>query len=192
MWSMQTAIATSTMLGTEEMRRPPRGSGAPLVNSYGTKDGRYVHLCMDQQHYWASFCDGVGRPEWKDDPRIATHEAREANSDYCVSLIEALIAERTLAEWNEVLSAQRGPFDPVQKTGELAADPQVVANGYMAEVVDEVGRTVSLVGAPIQFDGAPYATRPAPGFGEHTDELLLEAGYTMDQVIQLKVDGAIH
>ena len=147
---------------------------------------------MEQQHYWPSFCDGVGRPEWKDDPLIATHEAREANSDYCVSLIESLIAERTLAEWNEVLSAQRGPFDPVQKTGELAADPQVVANGYMADVVDEVGRTVSLVGPPIQFDGVPYATRPAPGFGEHTDELLLEAGYDMDQIIQLKIDGAIH
>jgi len=192
MWSVQTAIATATMLGLDEMRRPPRGSGAPLVNSYRTKDDRYVHLCMDQQHYWPSFCDGVGRPEWKDDPLIATHEAREANSDYCVSLIETLIAERTLAEWNEVLSAQRGPFDPVQKTGELAADPQVVANGYMAEVEDEVGRTLSLVSAPIQFDGVPYATRPAPGFGEHTDELLLEAGYSMDQVIQLKIDGAIH
>ena len=192
MWSVQTAIATATMLGLDEMRRPPRGSGAPLVNSYRTKDDRYVHLCMDQQHYWPSFCDGVGRPEWKDDPLIATHEAREANSDYCVSLIESLISERTLAEWNEVLSAQRGPFDPVQKTGELAADPQVVANGYMAEVVDEVGRTVSLVGAPIQFDGVPYSTRPAPGFGEHTDELLLEAGYEMDRIIQLKIDGAIH
>jgi crotonobetainyl-CoA:carnitine CoA-transferase CaiB-like acyl-CoA transferase len=80
----------------------------------------------------------------------------------------------------------------VQKTGELAADPQVVANGYMAEVVDEVGRTVSLVGAPLQFDGIPYSTRPAPGFGEHTDELLLEAGYDMDQLLQLKIDGAIH
>jgi crotonobetainyl-CoA:carnitine CoA-transferase CaiB-like acyl-CoA transferase len=192
MWSMQTAIASATMLGLEEMRRPPRGSGAPLVNSYRTKDGRYVHLCMDQQHYWPSFCDGVGRPEWKDDPLIATHEAREANSDYCLELIEGLMAERTLAEWNDILSAQRGPFDPVQKSGELAADPQVVANGYMAEVDDEVGRTLSLVSAPIQFDGVPYETRPAPGFGEHTDELLLEAGYDMDQIIQLKIDGAIH
>ncbi|HEY8216809.1 MAG TPA: CoA transferase, partial [Acidimicrobiia bacterium] len=46
MWSMQTAIVTSTMLGAEELRRPPRGSGAPLVNSYRTRDGRHVHLCM--------------------------------------------------------------------------------------------------------------------------------------------------
>ena len=132
--------------GVEEMRRPPRGSGAPLVNSYRTKDDRYVHLCMDQQHYWPSFCDGVGRPEWKDDPLIATHEAREANSDYCVSLIETLIAERTLVEWNEVLSGPaRSRSTPCRRPASSPADPQVVANGYMAEVEDEVGRTLSLV-----------------------------------------------
>ncbi len=191
MWAMQTAIVAATMLGTEDMRRPPRGSGAPLVNSFGTKDGRFVHLCMDQQHYWPSFCDAVGRPDWKEDPRLATHEAREENSDYCVQLVEELLATRTLAEWSDVLAGQRGPFDPVQKVGELAADPQVVANGYMTDIEDEVGRTLSLVTPPVQFDGARYETRRAPDHGAHTDEVLVEAGYNMDEIIQLKIDGAI-
>src|SRR5207249_2881795 len=115
MWAMQTAIATATMAGLDELRRPPRGTGAPLVNSYRTKDGRHVHLCMDQAHYWPSFCDAVGRPEWKDDPTLATHEAREANSERCVRLVEELIAQRSLAEWKDVLAGQRGPYDPVQK-----------------------------------------------------------------------------
>ena len=189
---MQTAIVTSTLLGTDEMRRPPRGSGAPLVNSYRTKDGRFVHLCMDQQHYWPSFCDAVGRPEWKNDPLLATHEAREKNGDHCVKLVEELFAERTLAEWKDVLAGQRGPFDPVQKVGELASDPQVVANGYMADIEDEAGRTLRLVAPPIQFDGARYETRRGPGHGEHTDEVLAEVGYDMDEIIQLKIDGAIH
>ena len=192
MWTMQTAIVTSTLLGTDEMRRPPRGSGAPLVNSYRTKDGRFVHLCMDQQHYWPSFCDAVGRPEWKTDPLLATHEAREKNGDHCVKLVEELFAERTLAEWNEILAGQRGPFDPVQKVGELATDPQVVANGFMAEVEDDAGRTLSLVAPPVQFDGARYETRRGPRHGEHTDEVLAEVGYDMDEIIQLKIDGAIH
>jgi crotonobetainyl-CoA:carnitine CoA-transferase CaiB-like acyl-CoA transferase len=191
MWAMQTAIVTSTMLGAEELRRPPRGSGAPLVNSYRTKDGRHVHLCMDQQHYWPSFCDAVGRPEWKDDPRLATHEAREEHSDECVQLIEDLFVQRTLSEWKDVLTGQRGPFDPVQKTGELAADPQVVANGYLADIEDEVGRTLSLVTPPVQFDGVPYGMRRAPDHGAHTDEVLAEVGYSIDEIIQLKIDGAI-
>ena len=191
MWAMQTAIVTSTMLGSDELRRPWRGTGTPLVNSYRTKDGRHLHLCMDQQHYWPSFCDGVGRPEWTTDPRLATHEAREENAEFCVQLLEQLFAERTLAEWNQVLAEQRGPFDPVQKAGELASDPQVVANGYLADIEDEVGRTLSLVAPPVQFDGARYASRRGPDHGAHTDEVLLEVGYEMDEIIQLKIDGAI-
>jgi crotonobetainyl-CoA:carnitine CoA-transferase CaiB-like acyl-CoA transferase len=192
MWAMQTAIVTSTLLGRDEMRRPPRGTGAPLVNFYRTKDGRFLHLCMDQQHYWPSFCDAVGRPEWKADPSIATHEAREENGDHCVRLLEALFAERPLAEWKEVLAGQRGPFDPVQKVGELASDVQVVANGFMADVQDEAGRRLGLVAPPVRFDGAHYETRRAPGHGEHTDEVLAEIGYDMDEILQLKIDGAIH
>src|SRR5262245_8261537 len=191
MWSMQTAIVTTALLGTDELRRPPRGAGAPLVNSYRTKDGRHVHLCMDQQHYWPSFCDAVGRPEWKDDPRLATFAAREEHSDHVVRLVEELFAERTLAEWKEVLAGQRGPFDPVQKVGELASDPQAEANGYLVDIEDEVGRTLRLVAPPVRFDGARYATRPGPAHGAHTDEVLLEAGYDLDEVLQLKIDGAI-
>jgi crotonobetainyl-CoA:carnitine CoA-transferase CaiB-like acyl-CoA transferase len=192
MWTMQAAIVAAILMGTEDMRRPPRGSNAPLVNSYQTKDGRFVHLCMDQQHYWPSFCDAVGHPEWKTDPLLATHEAREANADHCVRLIEELFAGRTFAEWKEALAGQRGPFDPVQKVGELASDPQVAANGFMADIQDEVGRTLSLVAPPVQFDGAPYETRPGPRHGEHTDEVLAEVGYDMDEIIELKIDGAIH
>lgn len=192
MWAMQTAIVTATMLGTDEMRRPPRGTGAPLVNSYRTKDGRFVHLSMDQQHYWPSFCDAVGRPEWKTDPLLATHEAREKNGAHCVKLVDELFAERTLAEWKEILAGQRGPFDAVQKVGELASDPQVVANGFMADVEDDGGRTLSLVAPPVQFDGARYETRRGPRHGEHTDEVLAEVGYDMDEIIQLKIDGATH
>ncbi len=191
MWAMQTAIATATLLGTAEMRRPPRGASAPLVNSYRTKDGRHVHLCMAQQHYWSSFCDAVGRPEWKTDPLLASHEAREENGAHCVKLIEELFVKRTLTEWKEILAGQRGPFDPVQTVGELASDPQVVANGYMADIQDEVGRTLSLVAPPVQFDGARYETRQGPNHGADTDEVLREAGYDMDEIIQLKIDGAI-
>ena len=191
MWAMQTAVTTATLLGTDELRRPQRGYGAPLVNSYRTKDGRFIHLCMDQQRYWPSFCDGVARPEWKHDPRLATHEAREQNAVYCIQLIEELMAERTLDEWKEALAKQRGPFDPVQKVGELARDPQVIANGYLANVQDETGRTLSLVAPPVQFDGGHYETRAGPGHGAHTDEVLIEVGYDMDELIELKVDGAI-
>ena len=125
------------------------------------------------------------------DPLIATHEARELNAKYCVELIEELFAERTLAEWKEALSGQRGPFDPVQKTGELADDPQVVANGYLAEVEDDAGRVLRLVAPPVEFDGTHYQTSRGPDHGAHTDEVLAELGYDLEAVLQLKIEGAI-
>lgn len=192
MWTMQAAIVAATLMGTEDMRRPSRGANAPLVNSYRTRDNRFVHLCMDQQHYWPSFCDAVGRPEWKTDPVLGAFETREENAAEVVQVMEALFAERTLAEWKDVLAGQRGPFDPVQKVGELATDPQVVANGFMADIEDDAGRTLCLVAPPVQFDGARYETQRGPGHGEHTDEVLAEVGYDMDEIIQLKIDGAIH
>jgi crotonobetainyl-CoA:carnitine CoA-transferase CaiB-like acyl-CoA transferase len=191
MWAMQTAVTGSCLIGAEEFRRPPRGANAPLVNSYRTKDGRHIHMCMDQQHYWESFCDAVGRREWKTDPLIATHESREANASYCVGLMDELFAGRTLVEWKEVLSAQRGPFDPAQKTGELVDDPQVIANGYLAQVEDDAGRTLHIVAPPVQFDGERYETHRGPDHGADTDEVLTELGYDMDEIIQLKIDGAI-
>ena len=62
----------------------------------------------------------------------------------------------------------------------------------MADIEDDAGRTLSLVAPPIQFDGARYETRRGPRHGEHTDEVLAEVGYDMDEIIQLKIDGAIH
>ena len=64
------------------------------------------------------------------------------------------------------------------------------ANGYVAEV-DYGDRRHRLVVGPAQFDGGPPELKPAPGAGEHTDEILLELGRTWDEILQLKVDGAV-
>ena len=63
---------------------------------------------------------------------------------------------------------------------------------YPTEVQDELGRTLSLVAPPVQFEGEPYRTRRGPRHGEHTDEVLAEVSYEMDEILQLKIDGAIH
>jgi crotonobetainyl-CoA:carnitine CoA-transferase CaiB-like acyl-CoA transferase len=192
LWTMQTAITGASLIGDRELRRPDRGLGSPLSNYFRTKDGRYIFLAMDRPTYWPSFCDAVGKPEWKTDPRLATHEARAENSKYCVHVLDELFEQRTLEEWQRILAQQLGPFDPVQTAAELASDPQVVANGYLTTMKDEADRTYHLVGPPVQFDGAGYDTLQGPDHGDSTDEVLAELGYAPEEVIQFKIEGAIH
>ena len=70
-------------------------------------------------------------------------------------------------------------------------DPQAAANDYLQWVKYDNGATLPLVHAPAQIDGRAAALRAAPGHGENTDEVLLEAGLTGDDLLRLKVAGAI-
>jgi crotonobetainyl-CoA:carnitine CoA-transferase CaiB-like acyl-CoA transferase len=97
----------------------------------------------------------------------------------------------TLAEWRDKLAGSDGVWAAVQTATDLHQDPQVLANGYLADV-DYGERTHRLVANPAQFDGeAPTLTR-APGAGEHTDEVLLQLGHAWDDVIALKVAGVVN
>jgi crotonobetainyl-CoA:carnitine CoA-transferase CaiB-like acyl-CoA transferase len=192
LWTMQTAVTGASLVGDRELRRPDRGVGSPLTNYFRTKDGRHIVLAMDRPSYWPSFCDAVGKPEWKTDPLLGTFEARAQNAKHCVNVLDELFEQRTLAEWKTILARQDGAFDPVQTATELATDPQVVANGYLTSIRDESGRDYDLVGPPVQFDEGVYDTEQGPEHGDSTDAVLAELGYDDEQVIQFKIDGAIH
>jgi len=84
-----------------------------------------------------------------------------------------------------------GVWAPVQTAGELVEDPQAVENGYVRPVEASSGTTFRMVPSPLQFDETPPDLTRAPDHGEHTDEVLLELGYDMDQIMDLKIKGAI-
>jgi crotonobetainyl-CoA:carnitine CoA-transferase CaiB-like acyl-CoA transferase len=102
-----------------------------------------------------------------------------------------VFASRTLDEWRAAFATLAGAWAPVQRAPELRRDPQVVANGYVQVVTDQAGHSFDLVGAPAQFDGQAHSLRPAPEHGEHTDEVLLDLGYTWDELVEHKVAGTI-
>jgi crotonobetainyl-CoA:carnitine CoA-transferase CaiB-like acyl-CoA transferase len=141
--------------------------------------------------YWADLCQHIGRPELAKDPRFEGAEKLAANAGEAVAILREVFATRTLAEWSARFKTLAGQWAPVQNTLEVAADPQVQANGYMASATTREGTPFELVASPVQFDEEPTPTRRAPEFNEHGDDILRELGFDMDRILELKAAGAV-
>jgi crotonobetainyl-CoA:carnitine CoA-transferase CaiB-like acyl-CoA transferase len=193
-WAMSAGIALSM-----QMKRPwgtpmPGGTGSfnPLVGVYETSDGRYVCLVMLQAaRYWKDFCEHIERPELASDARFDSVEKLGANASEAVTILQQVFRTRSLAEWSERFQTLEGQWAPVQNTLEVTEDEQVRANGYVVRTATKGGTEFELVASPVQFDEEVTATRRAPEFNEHGDEILQELGFGMDRILELKAAGAV-
>jgi crotonobetainyl-CoA:carnitine CoA-transferase CaiB-like acyl-CoA transferase len=117
--------------------------------------------------------------------------ARFQNREACVGELDAVFASRPLAEWREKLATVEGVWAPMQTAKEVGFDPQVVANGYLSEVDRGDGTSFTLVTSPVQFDETTPTLRPGPDMGQHTEAVLLDLGYSWEDLAALKEAGAI-
>ncbi|MCW2916726.1 MAG: CaiB/BaiF family protein [Actinomycetia bacterium] len=193
MWATGATLAGAGLFGLERLPfRSHETMPNPLVNYYRTKDGRYLLFNMLQyERFWPELVTAAGRPELADDPRFATGKAMAENRGACIEVLDDLFAERTFAEWKAVLADIRGVWAPVQRASEILEDPQATANGYLVDVEAPDGSSFRLVPSPLQFDETPPALTRAPDHGEHTDDILQGIGLTMDEILELKVQGAV-
>ena len=192
MWMLSSDMLAALNGGQVE---PVTGRG-PLVNpltaTYRTGDGRHIQLMFLQgDRYWKDLCQLIGREDLTHDPRFADLAARRNNSQACVAELDAAFARRTLAEWKELLGQLDAPWAPVQSVPEVIDDPQVLANGYIGEVTLDNGVKYRLPTVPVQFDEHPPELRRAPEHGEHTEELLMELGYSWERITELMNAGVI-
>ncbi|MCU1449860.1 MAG: CaiB/BaiF family protein [Acidimicrobiales bacterium] len=193
MWATGANILAAGLFG---MTQVPGGSRDqmpnPLVNMYRTKDARFLTLMMLQSDvFWPDLMNVIGHPELVDDPRFKDAAARFENRRECIATLDAIFAEKTFDEWRDLLSEAKGVWEPVETPGELIEDPQALANGYVREIQLANGTSFRIVPSPLQFNETPPDLTPAPGHGEHTDEVLQSLGYDMEELIKLKVKGAI-
>jgi crotonobetainyl-CoA:carnitine CoA-transferase CaiB-like acyl-CoA transferase len=162
----------------------------PLVGTYFCSDGKGIVLMMLQaERFWPIFAATVGRGDLLE--RYPSAAARFEHANAIREDLTAFFATRPREEWEAMLRASECIWGPFQTPADLAADPQVQANGYLL-AADTPDGAVTLCANPVQFGGEPPAVRtPACDAGAHTEEVLLEHGCSWDDLARWKDAGVI-
>jgi crotonobetainyl-CoA:carnitine CoA-transferase CaiB-like acyl-CoA transferase len=164
----------------------------PAINCYRDSEGRWFWLIgLEGDRHWPDLCRAIEHPEWIDDERFATADARRTHIGELIGLLDATFATRTRAEWGAALDREDMWWAPVQSTEEVLADAQAWAGNGFVEVPDD-GASVTMVNTPVDYLGTPSAPRSLPPeLGEHTDEILAELGRDGAAVARLRADGVV-
>jgi crotonobetainyl-CoA:carnitine CoA-transferase CaiB-like acyl-CoA transferase len=194
-WAMALSLGTAMLMGENSppgpLNSPPYIPVNPTVGNFPTSDGRFITLMMLQPgRDFADTCKHLGIEYLLEDERFSTGEGLIANAVEAGKHVANAIASKPYAYWVEHLQTLKGAWAPAQNPLEIAADPQMAANGYLVPVVDADGKDRQLVANPVQFDETPPSVIRGPQFAEHTDDILRALGKTEDEIIQLKIDGA--
>jgi crotonobetainyl-CoA:carnitine CoA-transferase CaiB-like acyl-CoA transferase len=193
-WTTQFNLNMAMLMGgpLPKVERRTQAPGNPLTGAYRTADARFVQLSMLQPtRYWPEFCRLMGLDQYAGDPRFGSLESMAANADLAYGLVHDAIAKLSFAECKDLLSKGTGQWAPVQDAWEMANDPDLIANGRIADIVDAEGNRQRLVANPVKFDDDPAALSRAPQFAEHTDDVLRDLGLDDERLIELKIAGAI-
>jgi crotonobetainyl-CoA:carnitine CoA-transferase CaiB-like acyl-CoA transferase len=166
---------------------------SPLVTQYLTKDGRWIVLTeLRPERSWSRFCQAIEREDLEHDPRFASLEAMTENGTVLMHILEEVFGSRTLEEWRPSLNAARFPWSPVQTFPEVINDRQARDNDFFVSYDHPAYGRVEGVANPVKLSKSPETVRmPAPEFGQHTEEVLLELGYTWEDIAHFQQDGII-
>ena len=154
---------------------------------YATSDGELM-IAAANDRLFAAFVEAVELPELVDDPRFATNAERVRHRDELDALLEVPLARRSTGVWLERLGRTGVPAAPVQNAGQVVMHEQTQASG----ILQQLPAGLTTVAFPLLMDGERVLHRsPAPRLGEHTAEVLEEAGYSSAEVEELVAAGIV-
>jgi crotonobetainyl-CoA:carnitine CoA-transferase CaiB-like acyl-CoA transferase len=191
-WTMATDLSSTLVDGQDPPMLGRRHRRHALQDSFRCSDDRWILLFMPEPHWWPRFCEAVGRPEWVADHRFETVETRREHMPAVTELMDELFAGRTLSQWGQVFDEAGFTWAPAATVAEVAADPHADAVGTFPELQHPTAGAFRTVAMPMRLRGQDIGPRgPAPDLGQHTREVLVEAGLTPEQVSALAADGVV-
>ncbi|MBS0643951.1 MAG: CoA transferase [Proteobacteria bacterium] len=169
------------------INEPEKGLGYPRMltphrRPYQTKDG-YISVIAHSDTQWNKLFDAMGVPHLKDDPRFNTVKARTANIDAVYATLTEGMKTRTTGEWIAELRTADIPCGRTNALGDLFDDPYLLETNFFERHQHPVEGTVVVPAIPARFsETPPNVHRYWPRLGEHTREVLTEAGYSATEI----------
>jgi crotonobetainyl-CoA:carnitine CoA-transferase CaiB-like acyl-CoA transferase len=158
---------------------------------FRTLDGHMIASTVALREF-QGFCRAVGKPEWLDDPRFSSTAGLVANATVRLELMAEVLATRATAEWLEALDREDVPCGPVLTRDHIHEHAQVRENAILVEGDHPVAGRMRQPRPAERLDATPSAiSRPAPTLGQHSDEVLREAGFSAAEIASLRGAGAL-
>ena len=184
-------LAQAKLCGAKFQERRPRERALNAVtNHYRCKDGRWLILSLlNEERQWPALARCLNREDLITDPRFATKPDRHARSLELIAILDEIFASKELAEWRKLLDGNGLVFGVVGILDDLPADRQMIENDVLVPFEND---TMLTINSPIWVDGSEKVKpRRPPEIGEHSEEILREAGYDEAAIRQLKASGAV-
>ena len=180
-------MAYHTLTEAEPQRPPP----AERHRLFATRDGHLI-LATIEVAQWQAFCRAVDRPDLAEDERFSSVKRLVTHATERLALVQEILRERDTEDWLARLRAADVPCAPVVTRDRLHEEPQIVANELLVESRHPVAGAMRQPRPAERFGETPSAIRgPAPSLGEHTDEVLRNAGYSDGEIAALRDAGAL-
>jgi formyl-CoA transferase len=189
-WS-NACFSQAALCGARFIDRPPREE-APnaVVSHYQCADGRWLMLSLlDEDRQWPGLAKAIGREDLIADPRFADKTSRRAHARELTAILDQVFGSKPVAAWREALDAGGVMFSIVGTVDDLSSDAQMRETGVLVPFADDSMLTVN---SPLWIEGADkVAPRPAPSVGQHSDEVLRDAGYDAGKIASLRKAGVV-
>ena len=147
---------------------------------------------MGNDSQFAKFCEVAGHPALAQDERFARNQNRVRHRAVLVPQLEAIMKTRSKADWLAALEAAKVPCGSINSIGEALDDPQAHARGAVISLPHPLTTDLRLIASPMKLSATPVSYRRAPPLlGQHSDELLREAGCSDQEIAAWRRDGVI-
>jgi len=171
-------------------RRPRERALNAVTNHYRCKDDRWIILSLlNEDRQWPTLARCLAREDLISDPRFATRADRHARSLELIKIFDEIFATRPLAEWRKLLDGNGLVFGVVGILDDIPTDRQMLDNEVLVPFEND---TMLTINSPIWVSGASKVPpRKAPGIGEHSDEILRQAGFDEASIRKLRTSGTV-